>query len=193
LELTAWEAKWGPGGEKSGRGPEGRREAHGGVQWGTEAQPGRESKQLVGRGWRRGSRYDEVMNQDWQPSREEIREAQGRGDLSLIPGYAGLVAKLHPSVFKTSPKMTAILGYLLDQEWTSPQIVSMAITSDGFLVTDGDFFGDAESLDRNLAGAATTAGLTPVETSGLFRLREIGVEDWQPSAAELVGKASREI
>lgn len=43
-----------------------------------------------------------------------------------------LTAKLHPDRFTAmSPKMTAIIAYVLGEEWTDPQIGWMSVSSDG--------------------------------------------------------------
>ena len=58
-----------------------------------------------------------------------------------------LTAKLHPDRFtEMSPKMTAIIAYVLGEEWTDPQIAWMSVSSDGYVTTDADFLGDAADL-----------------------------------------------
>ena len=67
------------------------------------------------------------------------------------------VAKFHPGRFPNmSPKMAAITGFLLGQEYTTPQIVGMVVTSDKFVLaqTKGDyghneFIGTYEDLEKN--------------------------------------------
>jgi len=49
-----------------------------------------------------------------------------------------------------SPKMTAIIAYVLGEEWPDPQIGWMSVSSDGYVTTDADFYGDAADLDRNI-------------------------------------------
>lgn len=62
-----------------------------------------------------------------------------------------LTAKLHPDRFTAmSPKMTAIIAYVLGEAWTDPHIGWMSVSSDGYATTDSDFLGDAADLDRNI-------------------------------------------
>ena len=73
-----------------------------------------------------------------------------------------LTAKLHPDRFtEMSPKMTAIIAYVLGEEWTDPQIAWMSVSSDGYVTTDADFLGDAADLDRNIRKLLIAAGLCP--------------------------------
>ena len=76
-----------------------------------------------------------------------------------------LATKLHPDRFSAmSGKMAAIVGYILGESWTEPEIAALSVTSDGFVLTDAEFFGEAADLDRNLlnllVAAETTAGRT---------------------------------
>ncbi len=43
--------------------------------------------------------------------------------------------------------MTAIIAFILNEAWTDPAIVALSVTSDGFVVTDTDFLGEAADLD----------------------------------------------
>jgi len=62
-----------------------------------------------------------------------------------------LAAKLHPDRFSAmSGKMAAIVGYIVGESWTEPEIAALSVTSDGFVLTDAEFFGEAADLDRNL-------------------------------------------
>jgi len=46
-----------------------------------------------------------------------------------------LTAKLHPRRFSAmSPKMASIVGYILGQDWVKPQVNSLVVTSDGFVM-----------------------------------------------------------
>ncbi len=65
-----------------------------------------------------------------------------------------------------SPHFQAILGCLLDEDWTTPRLVEVLITPDGHLLGRCEdeesfrvFLGAAEDLVRNLHGVAPVAGL----------------------------------
>lgn len=65
-----------------------------------------------------------------------------------------------------SSHFQAILGCLLDENWTMPQLVEMVITPDGHLLgrCEGEasfraFLGAAEDLVRNIQGVAPAAEL----------------------------------
>ena len=83
----------------------------------------------------------------------------------------GLAQKLHPSRFtEMSPKMAAIVGYILGESWTEPEVAELAVTGDGVVLarTDGDvgmsaWVGSAEDLDRNVSSLLAVAGLTEQE------------------------------
>ena len=90
---------------------------------------------------------------DLEPSIEEIR------------GDATLADKLHPSRFsEMSPKMAAIVAFLVGEEWTNPTIRTLSITSDGYVVSDKHFIGTAEDLENNLEALIHAAELTEDET-----------------------------
>ena len=47
-----------------------------------------------------------------------------------------LAEKLHPDRFSAmSGKMAAIIGYILGESWTEPEIAALSVTSDGFVLT----------------------------------------------------------
>lgn len=67
---------------------------------------------------------------------------------------------------KVSDHFQSILGCLLDEDWTTPRLVEMAITSDGHLLgrCEGEasfkaFLGESEDLLRNVHGVASVAEL----------------------------------
>jgi hypothetical protein len=69
-------------------------------------------------------------------------------------------------VVQVSDHFQAILGCLLGEDWTSPRIVELVITSDGHLVgrLDGEpefkvFLGEADDLIKNIHGVASVAEL----------------------------------
>jgi len=81
--------------------------------------------------------------------------------------------KLHPTRVRVSGKFTALLGFLLDEEWTAPPITALTITSDGILLDSSsglanDIIGDVGDLERNIKGVAKVAELTPAETKWLL-------------------------
>jgi hypothetical protein len=69
-------------------------------------------------------------------------------------------------VVQVSDHFQAILGCLLGEDWTSPRIVELVITSDGHLVgrLNGEpefkvFLGEADDLIKNIHGVASVAEL----------------------------------
>lgn len=106
-----------------------------------------------------------------------------------------VVAKLNPGVIRVSPKFTAILAFLLDQEgWTDPAITELCITSDGILMAATTYDrlmdsieGAASDLDRNMRGVAKAAKLTRRETTW-FLATKAHIKDWrQRPAFEAIG------
>lgn len=95
-----------------------------------------------------------------------------------------LSEKLHPDRFTAmSGKMTAIVGYVLGESWTDPEIRSMSVSSDGYVTTDSDFLGEAADLDRNLRKLLIAAQLSPEERQEFARLFRERVDDHQPATA----------
>ena len=98
-----------------------------------------------------------------------------------------LVEKLHPQRFTAmSGKMAAIVGCVLDEKWTNPQLAEIHITSDGFVLAreSGDigcnaFIGGVEDLERNVANLLNVAGLTDDERSEWSRLYRARIMDWR--------------
>ena len=67
---------------------------------------------------------------------------------------------------QVSDHFRAILGCLLGENWTTPRLIELVITSDGHLVgrCDGEaefkaFLGEVEDLIRNIHGVAPVAEL----------------------------------
>ena len=65
-----------------------------------------------------------------------------------------------------SDHFRAILGCILGEDWTTPRLIELVITSDGHLVgrLDGDaefkiFLGEADDLIKNIHGVASVAEL----------------------------------
>lgn len=92
---------------------------------------------------------------------------------------ATMKAKLHPRRYPgMSPKMAAIVGAILGEKYTTPALVELVITSDGFLLgrEEGDIgynemLGSKTDLYRNWANLLDVAGLTDeerMEAIGLF-------------------------
>lgn len=91
-----------------------------------------------------------------------------------------LARKLHPSRFTgMSGKMAAIVAFLLGEEWTDPVMVSLAVTSDRFVVSDAAFIGAASDLERNLINLVKAAELDESECVYLDSLVRAKVEDWR--------------
>lgn len=69
-------------------------------------------------------------------------------------------------VVQVSDHFQAILGCFLGEDWTTPRLVEMVVTSDGHLLgrCDGEaefkaFLGEADDLIRNIHGVAAVAEL----------------------------------
>ena len=89
-----------------------------------------------------------------------------------------LAEKLHPDRFSAmSGKMAAIVGYILAESWTEPEIAALSVTSDGYVLTDAVFFGEAADLDRNLLNLLVAAEVTPDERADFERLYCERVDD----------------
>jgi len=79
-----------------------------------------------------------------------------------------------------SGKMAAIVGYILGESWTDPEIAALSMTSDGFVQTDAEFFGEAADLDRNLLNLLVAAEVTSEERPEFEDLYRERVDDWRP-------------
>ena len=99
----------------------------------------------------------------------------------------GLNGLLHPSRFDgMSGKMAAIVGYILDQEFTDPSIDDMCITSDGMVLAQhkgdcgmNDFIGAESDLKRNWSRLLTAAGLTEDQRKAAEQLYGERITDWR--------------
>ncbi len=92
-----------------------------------------------------------------------------------------LADKLRPTRFtEMSGKMAAIVAFILGESWTDPEIVALAVTSDGFVTTESEFFGEASDLDRNPLNLLVAADLTTNERAEFERLYQERVDDWRP-------------
>ncbi len=82
-----------------------------------------------------------------------------------------LVKKLHPFRFpEMSPKMAAVVGFIVDRTFTEPAIEEVAITADGYVLARhaGDvgmntILGSGEDLLRNWRNLLAAAGLNESE------------------------------
>lgn len=82
---------------------------------------------------------------------------------------------------QVSGHFQAILGCLLDEDWTTPRLIEMVITPDGHVLgrCDGDssfkaFLGASEDLIKNIHGVAPVAELDGDEIGFLVaRVAEI--------------------
>ena len=92
-----------------------------------------------------------------------------------------LAAKLRPDRFsEMSGKMAAIVGYVLGESWTKPEIVALSVTSDGFVTTESEFMGEAADLDRNILNLLVAAELSAAERAEFERRYRDRVDDWRP-------------
>ena len=100
-----------------------------------------------------------------------------------------LSEKLHPRRFpRMSSKMAAIVGCILDEEWTAPTIAELHITSDAHVLArnDGDcgcnqYIGLAADLERNWQSLLDVAGLTEEERADAERFYRQAVADHRPA------------
>lgn len=104
------------------------------------------------------------------------------GGIRFNPASPSLLKKLHPNRFTAmSPKMAAIVAYVLGVKWTSPAIGELVVTSDGHVLARregdigaNDFIGSYADLSGNWSRLMTAAELTPPErlqASRLFKAR----------------------
>ena len=89
----------------------------------------------------------------------------------------GLVRKLDPSRLRVSTKFHAILGCLLEQEWTTPLLTALCITSDGHVLGEKEgqpgfnlYLGAEADLERNIQGVCRAVGASQTETGYLLNL-----------------------
>ena len=100
--------------------------------------------------------------------------------------HDALARKLHPRNFTAmSGKMAAIVGYVLGEEFTSPQVAELAVTSDGFVLARrsgdigcNDWIGEVGDLERNVRNLLEAAELTSDERAEWQRLYTASVTDW---------------
>ena len=101
-----------------------------------------------------------------------------------------LARKLNPRTHGFSPKMSALVGAILDFDYgvrdgRGGRLTSLSITSDGFVICgstaheSGAFIGEASDLDRNLAALLQTASLTPTQAKQFATIYKSRVTDWR--------------
>ena len=99
-----------------------------------------------------------------------------------------LSKKLNPAGFtEMSPKMAAIVGYIINQNFTKPALTDMCITADGFVLAqvEGDiglnqWIGSVEDLERNWNNLLDVAQLSNGERTKAKALYSMRVTDWRP-------------
>lgn len=91
--------------------------------------------------------------------------------------YPSLVEKLSPSHLRMSGKMTAIVGNILGQKFTDPEVCGLAISSDGHVTSMDAYIGLASDLERNLDALVGAAELNVGEADLFARLRHVAFDD----------------
>lgn len=90
---------------------------------------------------------------------------------------ARLIQKLAPDRFRTGGKFHALLAYLLRQDWMEPKIISLSVTSDGYLIArdaergfegGGRFLGQVADLRQNITGMVKDGLITKAEEQFLL-------------------------
>ena len=93
-------------------------------------------------------------------------------------GRSTLHSKLNAARFPNmSPQMAAILGFILEREYTTPRLAELVVTSDGHVLgrAEGDpeplaYLAAEADLRANLRRLGTAAGLTDIEWAELDSL-----------------------
>jgi hypothetical protein len=96
--------------------------------------------------------------------------------------------RINPSRHNFSPKLTAIVGGIINFDYgvrdrKGGRLTSIAITSDGFVVAastandTGAFIGDASDFDRNISLWLTK--LSPGDQAEFQSLYRTNVSDWR--------------
>lgn len=132
---------------------------------------------------------ERAMAAEREHKREIIAETVGPEELET------LVAKLDPRRFRgMSPQMAAIVGYILGQKWTTPEIEGMVVTSDGFVLArrTGDidhraFIGALSDLERNWESLLDAADLTFEERAAVETLYHRKITNWRGGATPVGG------
>jgi hypothetical protein len=101
-----------------------------------------------------------------------------------MPATEELKRKLHPGRFTgCSPKMAAIIGFIVEEQYTNPAITELVVTSDQCVLAQhsgdvgaNDFMGGYSDLRNNWQNLIQAAGLTSEEAqeaNNLFRSRVV--------------------
>jgi hypothetical protein len=117
-------------------------------------------------------------------SRKVTRRRETLGQDTLV----SLKKKLNPSRFAgMSPKMAAIVGYIIGEKYTHPYIESMVSTSDGAILARETcdfgynvFIGSTRDLWRNWSNLCAVAELNfeELELARLLYLKKIKGVEW---------------
>ena len=90
------------------------------------------------------------------------------------------------SQVRTSGKMAAIVGYILDMDLATPAIVEMAITADGFVLAGvtgdvgmNEFIGAEADLRRNWNGFLDAAEASEAEFALAWTLYARKIRSWR--------------
>jgi hypothetical protein len=91
--------------------------------------------------------------------------------------------------------MAAVVGYILDTEWTEPTIAELVITSDGFVLARNTghigfdtFIGSAADLEHNWNNLLNAAELTDDERQDADHRYRRAVRDYRCEPQMLSGK-----
>lgn len=95
-----------------------------------------------------------------------------------------LLEKLHPdNIPPFSPKMVAIMGAFLNQDWASPTrggpLGAFSVTSDGFVMSGNHFLGTAADFESNIKLYVEAAKLNGAERAYWDELYARKVTDWR--------------
>ena len=122
-----------------------------------------------------------IRPNDW--TNVNIKSIGGKATIDYKPR---LVEALHPTQVKTSGRFTAVLGFILDQDWSEPRITALTVTSDGFamVATSEDslmnqFLTEASNIERDLVAIAKVAELSDNETQALMAIYHARIRDFR--------------
>ena len=91
-----------------------------------------------------------------------------------------LAEKLNPNRFSNmSGKMAAIVGAIIGNKFTEPEMHGLAISSDGYVTSMETFIGTAIDLEDNIERLLEAAELSEEERNEFARLFYVNVNDWR--------------
>lgn len=90
-----------------------------------------------------------------------------------------LKQKFHPNRFRCSPQFHAMIAFVLGEEWTTPSLCTMSITSDGFVVSLQNFLGSASEMEENFRGALNHVNATDKQKQEFWKRYKARVCDWR--------------